>query len=245
MRSNLNIGVNAVAIIGLHHFNIRVAANELAALRTFYTDVVGLTVGPRPPFQSVGTWLYAGSIPILHLTQMNTGETVAPGSPEALPESLEKRCSAFDHIALACTDLDDTLRRLNSHGVQYMGPRYLPSGKFSCSSGTRVASPSSLSSRHRIGQRQFGNRQGGHQFGHLGTFSQGGYHLPQQTFFPRVIQPLPDPITSSQPRGETYGTSRLAFAFSLPANARRRHIGRSCRGNEKNAQDNVQERVGL
>ena len=112
-------GVNAVSIIGLHHFNIRVAASELAALRTFYTDAIGLTVGPRPPFQSVGTWLYAGSIAIIHLTQMNSGETVAPGSPSALPESLEKRCSAFDHIALACTDLDDTLRRLNSHGVQY------------------------------------------------------------------------------------------------------------------------------
>ena len=108
-----------MATIGLHHFNLRVSANELAALRAFYVEVVGLSVGPRPPFQSVGTWLYTGSTPILHLTQLNSGETVAPGSPSALPESLENRCSAFDHIALACTDLDDFLVRLNRLGIEY------------------------------------------------------------------------------------------------------------------------------
>jgi hypothetical protein len=36
-----------VTVVGLHHFNIRVAANELAVLRAFYTDVVGLCIGPR------------------------------------------------------------------------------------------------------------------------------------------------------------------------------------------------------
>ena len=99
-----------MAIVGLHHFNLRVSATELAALRIFYVDVVGL---------SVGTWLYAGSTPILHLTQMNTGETAAPGSPNALPDSLETRCSAFDHIALACTDLDESLARLDRGGIRY------------------------------------------------------------------------------------------------------------------------------
>jgi catechol 2,3-dioxygenase-like lactoylglutathione lyase family enzyme len=109
-----------VTTIGLHHFNLRVSADELAALRAFYIEVVGLSVGPRPPFNSIGTWLYTGSTPILHLTQMNSGETVAPGSPSALPQSPENRCSAFDHIALACTDLDGYLVRLNRHGIQYI-----------------------------------------------------------------------------------------------------------------------------
>ena len=108
-----------MAIVGLHHLNIRVPANELVALQTFYTEVVGLRLGPRPPFQSVGAWLYAGSKPILHLSQMNTGETLAPGSPISLPESLEDRRSAFDHIALACVDLDDTEARLKRHGIRY------------------------------------------------------------------------------------------------------------------------------
>ncbi len=105
--------------IGLHHFNLRVSADELAALRIFYVEVVGLSVGPRPPLKSVGTWLYAGSTPILHLTQMNSGETAATGSPSVLPESLHDRCSAFDHIALACTHLDDYLVRLDRHGIKY------------------------------------------------------------------------------------------------------------------------------
>jgi catechol 2,3-dioxygenase-like lactoylglutathione lyase family enzyme len=109
-----------VAIVGLHHFNIRAPDDELAALREFYVNVVGLSVGSRPPFASIGTWLYAGSRPILHLTQMNTGETVAPGSPQGLPDSREQRCSAFDHIALECDDLDGSLARLHSHGIQYV-----------------------------------------------------------------------------------------------------------------------------
>jgi len=108
-----------VAAIGLHHFNLRVSANELAILRDFYTEVVGLRIGLRPPFQSVGTWLYAGQTPILHLTQMNSGESVAPGSPRVLPHSRDDRWSAFDHIALACTDVEDHLGRLDRHGVDY------------------------------------------------------------------------------------------------------------------------------
>jgi catechol 2,3-dioxygenase-like lactoylglutathione lyase family enzyme len=67
----------------------------------------------------VGTWLYAGATPILHLTQMHSGETVAPGSPTELPESRADRRSAFDHIALACTEPDDYLARLERHGIEY------------------------------------------------------------------------------------------------------------------------------
>ena len=43
--------------MGLHHFNLRVGATELDALQVFYSGVVGLTVGPRPPFRSSGVWL--------------------------------------------------------------------------------------------------------------------------------------------------------------------------------------------
>ena len=35
-------------------------ANDLAASRDFYRDVVGLTVGERPPFRRFGYWLYGG-----------------------------------------------------------------------------------------------------------------------------------------------------------------------------------------
>lgn len=97
---------------------MRVSAPELDALRGFYCDVLGLSVGARPSFQSAGVWLYAGESPVIHLTQMNSGEVAAPGSPQSLPE-VEARRSAIDHIALASEDLNESVRRLTSHGVAY------------------------------------------------------------------------------------------------------------------------------
>lgn len=107
-----------MAITGIHHFNIRVSRIELVALERFYCEVIGLNPGPRPPFRSSGTWLYAVNTPLLHLTQMHSGEVVAPGSPQSLPE-VQARYSAIDHIALASTDLDGALQRLTANGVAY------------------------------------------------------------------------------------------------------------------------------
>jgi catechol 2,3-dioxygenase-like lactoylglutathione lyase family enzyme len=76
-----------MAVTGMHHFNIRVSQAEIGALKSFYCDILGFRVGPRPPFQSAGFWLYAGQLPVLHLTQMNSGEVAAPGSPNSLPDA--------------------------------------------------------------------------------------------------------------------------------------------------------------
>ena len=107
-----------MTVTGIHHFNLRVNAKELDTLQAFYCDVLGLCVGARPSFRSAGVWLYAGKIPLLHVTQIDSGEVVAPGSPRLLPE-VEARRSAIDHIALASGDLDGAVRRLASHGVPY------------------------------------------------------------------------------------------------------------------------------
>jgi catechol 2,3-dioxygenase-like lactoylglutathione lyase family enzyme len=89
-------GQGIMAVTGMHHFNIRVSQAEIGALKSFYCDILGFRVGPRPPFQSAGFWLYAGQLPVLHLTQMNSGEVAAPGSPNSLPDARERR-SAIDH----------------------------------------------------------------------------------------------------------------------------------------------------
>ncbi|MEJ0005952.1 MAG: VOC family protein [Steroidobacteraceae bacterium] len=107
-----------MGITGIHHFNLRVGEPELLALKSFYCEVIGLSVGPRPAFRSGGVWLYAAKIPLVHLTQMHSGEVVAPGSPQTLPE-VSARSTAIDHIALASTDLDRAIERLASHGVPY------------------------------------------------------------------------------------------------------------------------------
>jgi catechol 2,3-dioxygenase-like lactoylglutathione lyase family enzyme len=107
-----------MAVTGMHHFNIRVSQAEIGALKSFYCDILGFRVGPRPPFQSAGFWLYAGQLPVLHLTQMNSGEVAAPGSPNSLPDVRERR-SAIDHVALAAADVNEAARRLTDHGVPY------------------------------------------------------------------------------------------------------------------------------
>ena len=44
--------------LSLNHVSIRSA--DLAACERFYCGLLGLAVGPRPPFPFPGLWLYAG-----------------------------------------------------------------------------------------------------------------------------------------------------------------------------------------
>lgn len=88
----------------LDHLNLRASGSAFAALREFYCQVLGLRVGERPPLASVGLWLYAGADPLVHLVEVPQGasspaEGAAPGP-------------AFDHVAFACSGLEETLSRL-------------------------------------------------------------------------------------------------------------------------------------
>ena len=70
----------------IDHFNIR--TRDLDRLCEFYTQVLCLEVGDRPPFDSPGVWLYAGGHPILHVGVANDSDS---GSDSTFP---------LDHIAL-------------------------------------------------------------------------------------------------------------------------------------------------
>jgi catechol 2,3-dioxygenase-like lactoylglutathione lyase family enzyme len=86
------------------HINIRVPPAKLEACRSFYCDVLGLEVGPRPPFKSVGYWLYADGSPVVHL--------VADAAAAAGP-------SCLSHAAFECTDLKGALEVLNARQIAY------------------------------------------------------------------------------------------------------------------------------
>src|SRR6188768_4157988 len=82
---------------GLDHFNIW--ASDADALKHFYCDIVGLKVGPRPPLNFPGIWLYSGDQAIIHV---NLGE-VPPG----------ENTGAVDHLAFAgIGDPNDLTARL-------------------------------------------------------------------------------------------------------------------------------------
>jgi catechol 2,3-dioxygenase-like lactoylglutathione lyase family enzyme len=93
-----------VTIEAIHHVNIRAPATDIAKLKQFYCEIVGLREGWRPPFESRGYWLYAGIHPVVHLVE-SEGEAASQG--------------CVDHVAFRCTDLDPVLTRLRSRGIEY------------------------------------------------------------------------------------------------------------------------------
>jgi len=97
-----------VPAIGFSHYNLRAARAMLDELRDFYSDVVGLEVGDRPPFRSFGYWLYAGGQAVLHLSEARLGEERA-----AQPQG------TFDHAAFSCTDRAAYEHELSRRGIRY------------------------------------------------------------------------------------------------------------------------------
>ena len=69
-----------MTIEAIHHVNIRAPATHIAKLKDFYCEVVGLSDGWRPPFESRGHWLYAGTQPVVHLVE---GDDESAGHREA------------------------------------------------------------------------------------------------------------------------------------------------------------------
>ena len=89
---------------GLNHYNVAVA--DLEASRRFYTGVLGLVDGMRPPFETPGAWLYVGDEPVVHL------------SPAKRRPS--KTTGRFDHIAFTASDLPGMVRRLKRKQVDFV-----------------------------------------------------------------------------------------------------------------------------
>jgi len=107
--------------ISLNHFSIR--SRDLPACEAFYAGLLGLQVGPRPPFDFPGLWLYAGDTSnyanaVVHIIGTD------PNDPAGLQRYLGDRDAAslqgtgvVDHVAFFATGLAETLARLRDAGV--------------------------------------------------------------------------------------------------------------------------------
>ena len=107
--------------ISLNHFSIR--STDLPACEAFYAGLLGLQVGPRPPFDFPGLWLYAGDTSnyanaVVHILGVDRND------PEGLKRYLGERDEAslqgtgvVDHVAFFATGLAETLARLRDAGV--------------------------------------------------------------------------------------------------------------------------------
>ena len=105
----------------LNHYSIRTP--DLAACRTFYEKVLGLTVGPRPNFPFPGLWMYRGdhadyANAVVHIIAIDRAD------PGGLNQYLGDRDNAqlhgtgvVDHIAFFADGLAEMLRHLEQCGI--------------------------------------------------------------------------------------------------------------------------------
>jgi len=111
-----------MAIVKPAHYSIRTA--DLDASQRFYTDVLQLRVGFRPPFDFPGVWLYPdrdeSGFGAVHLIGVD------PLSREGLRDYLGERrdedlqgSGSVDHIAFQATDWADMRRRLDALRIPY------------------------------------------------------------------------------------------------------------------------------
>jgi catechol 2,3-dioxygenase-like lactoylglutathione lyase family enzyme len=110
-------------ITQLNHYSIRTL--DLEASRKFYTEVMGFTVGPRPPFPFPGLWIYNGdhgayANAVVHIIGLD------PSDPEGLQRYLGDRDPAtlrgtgsVDHIAFFATGRAGMLEKLRLKDVPF------------------------------------------------------------------------------------------------------------------------------
>jgi catechol 2,3-dioxygenase-like lactoylglutathione lyase family enzyme len=107
----------------LNHYSIRTV--DLDACRAFYVNVLGLTVGPRPPFPFPGLWLYRGdhadyANAVVHIIGIDRND--AQGLKKYLgdrDESSLKGTGVIDHIAFFADGLAAMIDHLRAKGVAF------------------------------------------------------------------------------------------------------------------------------
>ena len=92
----------------LDHYNIEVL--DLEETVAFYCDVLGLRVGPRPPIERPGAWLYGDDdTALIHL--------LAPDGSAPVPQKVSTGC--LHHIAIAATGKAQLRARLEAASVPF------------------------------------------------------------------------------------------------------------------------------
>ncbi len=104
--------------LGIDHYSLSAPRDLLEVLRSFYCGILGLEVGPRPPFNFFGYWLYASGRPVVHLM-------------EARPDNQRAThvATTFDHLAFSCSDLEAMQQRLGEAQIPFRRTAVPPSGR--------------------------------------------------------------------------------------------------------------------
>jgi catechol 2,3-dioxygenase-like lactoylglutathione lyase family enzyme len=105
-----------MALTQLEHY--LVLTDDLEGTRDFYSQALGLRIGPRPPLGFPGYWLYAGDVPCIHIAEWNSyrAHSRSAGIPvsERAPGT-----GPLDHIAFNAVDYEAVKATLAVHGVAF------------------------------------------------------------------------------------------------------------------------------
>ncbi len=108
-----------MALAALDHVTIRTA--RLGALTDFYTRVLGLEAGKRPPFGFAGAWLYCNGHAALHLVEVADSPEVSAPRIEHFAFRAEGRAEgrAGNLAEGRAENLAEFLSRLRAFDVAY------------------------------------------------------------------------------------------------------------------------------
>ena len=87
----------------LEHYTVN--TDDLDATVSFYEEALGLTNGPRPPFDFPGAWIYCGDIAVVHLI----GDKKLDG----------RDTGTLDHVAFRGSGVADFVANLEKRGIPY------------------------------------------------------------------------------------------------------------------------------
>ena len=87
--------LNHVTLLTVNHNN----------LKNFYTNILGLEVGWRPPFSSRGTWLYCREVPQVHLVEIKDPQHVQD--------------IRMEHMAFSASGMQILLEHFRKNNVPY------------------------------------------------------------------------------------------------------------------------------
>ena len=89
---------------------------DMNAMTAFFTKVIGLEHGFRPPFPFKGAWLYGDKEALIHLVETPLESTA---QTEHLGFNTGEGPGLVDHIALQGADYKRLIDLLRQYGIEY------------------------------------------------------------------------------------------------------------------------------
>jgi catechol 2,3-dioxygenase-like lactoylglutathione lyase family enzyme len=105
-----------VPLIQLEHY--LVLTDDLDGTRDFYAKALGMRVGPRPPLEFPGYWLYLGKVPCIHIAEWESYRIYSTGAGIGMT-ARAPGTGPVDHIAFNGSDVASIKSALIAHSVKF------------------------------------------------------------------------------------------------------------------------------